>query len=522
MTVMGACFALGAVRLWLAGRERGGGARAGLLAAAAVSTWLAVSCKENFVVVPGIVLLVEAVVFPGLLARVRAHRWTVLGGAAALALAAAALVRLYLPVLRAEEARFGVPAGERLLSQGRVLVHDLALLALPLPSRLHVDYAFPPSTGLLSPPTTLPALLAVAALAAVAVRVARRAPLVSLGVGWFLIALAVEQSALPIDLVFEQRLYFADVGLFVLAGAATVALARAVPRSSAAALVPALPSPRGAGLGRGRSGATEGAPRRAAWAIAAPLAVLLAAGTVARNARWRDPALLFADEVGVGPGAARGLLTVAAALRVRGRLDDAERVLRRAAALAPAESGVYVNLGNVALDRGRLDEAERWYREALGRDRKDANAWYDLAILLAREGRTADAMAAYRAAIASDPALTSARVNLALLQGGEGDAGAALATLDEAIARDPGSVSARSNRAVLRAAAGDRDGALADALEGTRLAPQRAWAWVALARVHLAAGRAAEARAAAERAVALDPADADARRVMERLEARRP
>jgi tetratricopeptide (TPR) repeat protein len=489
MTVMGASFALLAVRLWLAGRDRRGRARAGLLAAAAVSAWLAFSSKENFVVVPGLVLLVEAVAFPGLLARVRARRAAVAAGAAALALAGAGLVHLYLPVLRDEAARqAAIPVPARLLSQGRILLHYLSLLALPLPSRLHVDYAFAPSTALLSPPSTVPALLAVAGLAALAVALRRRAPLVTLALGWFGVALAVEQSVLPIDLVFEQRIYFADVGLFVLAGAAAVALVRA--------------------------------PRVGAWAVAAPIAVLLAAGTIARNERWRDPALLFADEEGTGPGAARGLLTVGSQLRARGRLDEAERVLRRAVALAPDEAGGYVNLGNVALDRGRLDEAEGWYREALSRDDRDANAWYDLAIVLSRRGRVADAMDAYRAAVESDATYTSARVNLALLQADAGDLPGALATLDLAIARDPGSVPARTNRAVLRAAAGAHAGALSDALEATRLDPRRAWPWVALADVHLAAGRVAEARAAAERALSLEPADAGARRVLARIAGR--
>ena len=485
MTVMGACFGLAAVRLWLAGRERRGTARAGLLAAAALAAWLAVSCKENLVVVPALVLLVEAVAFPGLLARARAHRWAVATAAAGLALGAGALAILYAPVIRAEDARLGIPLGERLLSQGRVLVHYLSLLALPLPSRLHVDYAFPPSTGLLSPPATLPALLAVLGLAAGAVAARRRAPLVALGMGWFLVALSVEQSVLPIDLVFEQRIYFAGIGLFVLAGAAAVALVRI--------------------------------PGAGAWAVAAPVALLLASGTVARNERWRDPALLYADAEGSGPGAVRGLLTVGSALRAHGRLDDAERVLRRAIALAPAEVGAYVDLGNIALDRGRLDEAEGWYREALSRDARDANAWYNLAIVLVRRGNVSEAMAAYRATLESDGAFTSARVNLALLQNGAGDLPGALATLDEAIARDPGSVSARSNRAVLRAAAGAHAGALEDALEAARLAPQRPWPWVALANVHLVAGRAAEARAAAERALALDPRDADARRLLAQL-----
>lgn len=482
MTVMGAFFGLGAILLWLAGRRRGGRAFAAFAAAAVVAAWLAVSCKENYVVLPGVVLLLEAVLEPGLGARLRARWRAAAAGGAALAAAAAALAWAYAPVLRTEEARMEIPVADRLLSQGRILLHYLSLLALPLPDRLHVDYAWPASTGLLDPPATLPALLAVAGLAGVAIVAARRVPLLSLAVGWFLVALAVEQSALPIDLVFEQRLYFAAIGLFVLCGAALVALVRV--------------------------------PRAGAWAVAAPLAALLAAGTWARNARWRDPVSLYADEAGVGPGEVRDLLTLGAALRARGRLDDAVRVLRRVIALAPDEAGAYVDLGNVELDRRRYEAAEAWYRRALALDPRASDAWYDLGIALSALGRAPEAMAAYRRAVAVDPRATGARVNLALLLHRAGDDGAALATLDEAVRIDPGAVDALSNRAVLRGSAGRLAEALDDARQAVRIAPDRARAWRVLAALALQAGRPDEARAAAREALRLEPGNAEARALL--------
>jgi tetratricopeptide (TPR) repeat protein len=482
MTVMGAGFALGALLLWLEARRRTGRAFALLAGAAAVAAWLAVSCKENYVVLPGIVLLVEAVLDPALGARLRARWRAALAVAAALGAVAAALLWAYAPLLRSEGARLAIPADARLLSQGRILLHYLSLLALPLPDRLHVDYAWPASTGLLAPATTLPALLAVAGLAALAVAAVRRAPLVTLGVGWFLVALVVEQSVLPIDLVFEQRLYFASIGLFVLAGAALVALVRV--------------------------------PRAGAWAVAAPLVVLLAAGTRARNERWRDPASLYADEAGLAPGAARGLLNVAAALRAKGQLDEAERVLRRLVALAPDEPGAYVNLGNLELDRGRLPAAEGWYRLAIARNPRMADAWYDLGVVLAATGRVAEAMEAYRQTIAAAPTFTSARVNLALLQHRAGDTAGALVTLDDALRVDPGSVFALSNRAVLRGVGGRLVEGLEDARRSVRLGPDRVIAWLVLANLELQAGHRAEARAAAEQAQRLDPRSVEAREIL--------
>jgi tetratricopeptide (TPR) repeat protein len=463
---------------------RGRAARVARLAGAVGLWWLAVSCKENYAVLPGLALLVEWVIAPDLGARLRA-RWRAWAAAAvAVAAAGAALAARLAPVLEKEAARYDVTAGERLLSQGRILWHYLSLLALPLPGRLHVDYAYPPSRALLDPPATLPGLLGLAALVAAAAWARRRAPLVTLAVGWFLVALVVEQTVLPIDLVFEQRIYFAGIGLLLLAAAALVRFVRV--------------------------------PRIGAWAVAAPLAAALAAGTWARNARWEDPALLYADAEGSGPGAVRGLLNVGAAHRQRGELDQAERVLRRAIALSPGEAGAYVNLGNVELDRGRLAEAERWYREALARDAHLADVWFNLGILLTRRGERRGAADAYEAALRLQPAHSGARTNLALLQAAAGDVARALATLDEALRIDPGALTALANRAALRARQGDDAGATADAERAVAMARDRALPWVVLSQVHLAAGRTGPARAAAAEALRLEPGNADARALLAR------
>ena len=184
-------------------------------------------------------------------------------------------------------ARLGIPVAHRLLSQGRILVDYLSLLALPLPGRLGVDQDFPVSTSLLAPWTTLPALLAIAAVAGVALVFRRRAPVAAFAAGWFFAALSLEQSVLPVDLVFEHRLYFASVGPLLAAGAAAVRFVRG--------------------------------PRLGAWAVVAPVVVLLAAGTWARNEDWKDPVRLYPVDGEGGPATIRNLLSAGVAL-MRGEI----------------------------------------------------------------------------------------------------------------------------------------------------------------------------------------------------------
>lgn len=438
MTSMGAFFALASVLLWFAARGRMGGARVALGVGAAAAWYLALACKENYAVVPALVALLQVSLEPDLRAHVRAHWKSWAAAVVACAAAAGSLLVAYASVVEREQARFGIPVADRLLTQGRVLLRYLSLLVLPLPGRLHVDPAVTPSTGLLTPATTLPALLAVAGLVALAVWARRRAPLVTIAIGWFVVALAVEQTVLPVDLAFEHRLYFADVGFAVLAGATLVRFASV--------------------------------DRFGPWPAAAPLVLLLMAGTAIRNSQWHDPTTLYADAL-TGGSQARGLLNVAAGLVQQGRLDDAEAILRRAAALDPRDPSALVNLGSVALIRGDPIAAEGWFRRGLA-VAPVADGWYDLGMALAQQRRDAEAMDAYRAALALAPEHADALVNLAVLQYRGGDRAGALASLDRAVRADAGSVSAWTNRAELLAAVGRHDEATADARRALALAPE--------------------------------------------------
>jgi tetratricopeptide (TPR) repeat protein len=490
MTSLGAFFALAALLVWLRAR-RMGRIRAPVALGAVLLWYLAFACKESYVVLPAIALLIEWCA--GLDVRSMLSRRPIAWSLAGLALAGAvtALFVRYLPVIVLERREYSAALGDRLLTQGRVIWHYLSLLAAPLPSRLHVDYAWEPSTGLLSPPSTLPALLGLLALAASVPLLRRRAPLAALAVGWFLIALSVEQSVLPIDFVFEHRLYFAGAGFAVLAGWY---------------LASWRPS-----------------PDWATAAVTAPLIAGLALGTWTRNETWRDPVKLFSDSAAKGVGRARALINGAVEARRRGRLDDATAMFLEAARLEPGVPHPYANLGNIAAQRGRIAEAERWYREALARDPNQSDVLYDLGVLLAPQGRTDEAIEAYERAIAAAPRNSDARVNLAILVAEQRhDRPRALALLDETISLDPGSPTALMNRAIFRADAGNNPSAAADALQALRLVPENADAHYVLAYVRRAEGQLDSARRAAMEALRLRPDHPDALSLLRSLDAAAP
>lgn len=121
----------------------------------------------------------------------------------------------------------GVPftLGERLLTEPRVVLRYIFWVFIPRVEDYSVFHSIAISQGLLTPPTTLVAILALAGLLALAFALRRRAPLVGLGIAFFFAGQAMESTIFPLELVFEQRNYLADYGL-VLALSAFVLLAR--------------------------------------------------------------------------------------------------------------------------------------------------------------------------------------------------------------------------------------------------------------------------------------------------------
>lgn len=108
--------------------------------------------------------------------------------------------------------------GQRLLTEPRVLVDYATWTLIPAPgffSFYRDDY--PISTSLLLPWTTLPAMFAVLAMAAIAWLSRSRRPLIALGLGWFLAGHVLTSNILPLELVFEHRNYFASIGLLLAA-----------------------------------------------------------------------------------------------------------------------------------------------------------------------------------------------------------------------------------------------------------------------------------------------------------------
>jgi hypothetical protein len=113
---------------------------------------------------------------------------------------------------------------QRLLTEPRVLCDYIGWTLLPNLNSLtfyHDDIAL--SHGLIDPPTTLTAILALLGLLGIALWQRKARPLFCLGILWFFAGHSMTATIIPLELVFEHRNYFPSVGL-LLAVASLIAL----------------------------------------------------------------------------------------------------------------------------------------------------------------------------------------------------------------------------------------------------------------------------------------------------------
>lgn len=102
---------------------------------------------------------------------------------------------------------------ERLYTQPRVVLRYMYLLALPIPNNLSLLHEIETSTSLISPPSSILSLATIFGLLGLAIWLAPRQRLISFAILWFFIHLAIESTILPLEMMYEHRLYLPMVGV---------------------------------------------------------------------------------------------------------------------------------------------------------------------------------------------------------------------------------------------------------------------------------------------------------------------
>jgi len=247
------------------------------------------------------------------------------------------------------------------------------------------------------------ALLWVAALGIIALRVAARDGLTALGIAWFVLLLVPPAVLVMFDLgepMAEHRIYLASMGAFLAAG--TVA---------------------GWLWSLARKGSV-------AWrfGLAAALAVLLlvfGALTVQRNRVWSDPVRLWTEATVSAPDIWVTHLMLGQELQFQGRCAEAVQAYEEAIRLRPQEPYAYLKSGICLATIGRLDEATAMFTHAKTMEPKSTRPIIGLGMVASLAGRHDEARRYFLEAVDLDPGDAGARDALARLQADMASAAAA-------------------------------------------------------------------------------------------------
>lgn len=263
-----------------------------------------------------------------------------------------------------------------LATQGEVLWIYIRMLFLPYGQAL--DHGHPVARGLL----TLKPIAGWAGLSllfALGWVLRRRQPAIAFGIGWFFLGLAVESSVIPLDTMFEHRLYLPMFGFAALA----------------AALLALLPRP--------------------SWRLAAGVAVVLVLAilTWQRNTLWSDPIALYEDNLRVAPDNERVYFNLGQKYIEAGLWDDGELLIRESIAMNPARQFGYAALKELYLAQDRIDEAIGMLHYGLEHVSEKGLLYNELAFVYGKKGDFGRAIEMLRRGITTDPQVPTTYFNLA-------------------------------------------------------------------------------------------------------------
>lgn len=308
----------------------------------------------------------------------------------------------------------------------------------------------------------------------------RRQPLISAGILWFFLGLVVESSIIPLDPVFEHRLYISLFGfvLIVLAG-------------------------------------LSGLRRNQAVVTLMVILSVLSALTWLRNDLWTDPVAFHEDNLRRAPKSERVHLDLANIYLKNDRVNEAQALFERALRINPDYVPIHINLSRIYSMKGQHEQAVALLRDGIRRSPNHFRLHNNLGVIYNYLGRYAEAAAALRKAIMLEDQHATVHFNLALALERLNRLDEAAHHYQRATQLDPGDAKGYFNLGMVLHKQGRPAQALQQFLAAGRLTPNHAPTLYNTALIYLDLGETASAAALANRLRQIDPGSAQ--RVLQRL-----
>jgi tetratricopeptide (TPR) repeat protein len=368
MTSLAVLFSLLAMTAWMAGRKRwqnGHRYPAVLCWGLGIIAWIAgLMSKEHVVIVPLLILAHEFFLLRrGEFFKLK-WQWAAISGIVVISLIFFYMGATPWKSILAGYAKRDFTLSERLLTQARVLWHYVSLFYIPIADRFSLLSEYPVSRGLFLPVSTAISLIAWIGVVIVSWLYRKRLPIFAWMIAWFLISHLVESTIIPLEIIFEHRMYLPSIGLAL----GTVLFISEI------------------------SYIRQPAVQRA---LLFSILIILGAATYTRNMDFKDEVTLYRAELRKYPNSQKIQMNLALALNDAGNMSEGGKILEEMVKTYPDDIFIlhswYDFLIRIQNDAQGAEVVYRHIAELVGQDKyhpyKDAISLRMLADFFFRQGQ---------------------------------------------------------------------------------------------------------------------------------------
>jgi len=319
MTSLSTLFSLGSIILYLAARNHWLQKKAitptsSLLVASLCCIVLALFSKENAILIPLLIMLIELTLYSdnkpwSRFKTLSKPQQLIIWGIIATIFTFSSLAAINYAEGGFNSRPFSM--FERLLTESRVLCLYLSLILIPRINSFglfHDDIAL--SSSLLSPWTTLSSITFIFCLIATACYYRKKNPMFTLGIGWFFIGHLLESTIFPLEIAHEHRNNLPSIGIIL----------------AAVALLPAI---------------TEINKKKLTLAVLF-IAVIFGSTTFLRSTQWKSAYSQALHEVVHHPESSAAQVVFSNVARKTGHNKAAIIAIKKAILLDPEEIALYM------------------------------------------------------------------------------------------------------------------------------------------------------------------------------------
>ncbi|PKN12854.1 MAG: hypothetical protein CVU69_05685 [Deltaproteobacteria bacterium HGW-Deltaproteobacteria-4] len=354
-----------------------------------------------------------------------------------------------------------------LVTQFTVIWIYLRLLIFPY--GLTLDYDLPIVANLWHWPGMV-GLLGIVGLLTAATLLRKRQPVLSAGIFWFFLTLAIESSIIPLDPVFEHRLYLPMFG-FVLVVMGCLALL----------------------------------PRRFTIPAVVLITGVVAVLTWQRNALWNDPVAFLEDNLRSAPRSERVRLDLGNLYLKAKRVDEAQRVYEEALAINPGYVLIHINLARAYVAQKEYQKAAAILEEGIRRDPSHFKLYNNLGVVYNMLGNFPSAVATLQRATHIESGNATVYFNLGIAYDRLGRLDEAIANFRRSTALGNSDPATHFNLGLALHKKGERQSALQEFLVASRLNPSHAGSLFNAGMVYIELGNQMAARDVAAQLQTLNP-----------------